>query len=215
MPKGAPWLRLASRSASPGGRLDDEALIEAVVQRDIRVAGELYDRLVPVIHSTLDRLLGSRENDREDLVQATFEQIVMTLMRGRFAGGCRLSTWASSVAAHVAYNTLRARRRARRVFDPIELGEVADRAAVGDGERDASAREEIVAVRSHLTAMKPERAMALVLHDVLGHELAEISAMLGISVSAAQSRLVRGRRDLLERMGASDRANKAGAHHAW
>lgn len=38
------------------------------------------------------------------------------------------------------------------------------------------------------------------LHSVLGYELAEIAAMIGISVTAAQSRLVRGRREITHRM---------------
>jgi DNA-directed RNA polymerase specialized sigma24 family protein len=54
-------------------------------------------------------------------------------------------------------------------------------------------------------AMSPDKAMVLVLHDVLGHELVEIAAMLGISTSAAQSRLVRARRDFAERMGPEQR----------
>jgi DNA-directed RNA polymerase specialized sigma24 family protein len=35
---------------------------------------------------------------------------------------------------------------------------------------------------------------------VLGHELAEVAVLTGASLSAAQSRLVRGRRELLERL---------------
>ena len=212
------WLRLAPRSvSSPPSRepLDDDGLIEAVIRRDIRAAGELYDHLISVIHSTLCRLLGQRDREHEDLVQATFEQIVITLVRGRFARNCRLSTWASSVAAHVAFNALRSRRRARRVFDSVELGDVPDRPAVGDPERDASARQEIRAVQGHLAAMNPKKAMVVVLHDVLGHELSEISNMLGISVSAAQSRLVRGRRELLARLGeAAEGAEEGNPHGA-
>jgi hypothetical protein len=49
--------------------------------------------------------------------------------------------------------------------------------------------------------MKPDRAQAVFLHDVLGHELAEIAVMEDISVAAAQSRLVRGRKDLYKRLG--------------
>jgi RNA polymerase sigma-70 factor (ECF subfamily) len=49
-------------------------------------------------------------------------------------------------------------------------------------------------------ATKPERAEAVLLHDVLGHELTEIAQMTGVSVAAAQSRLVRGRKDVVNRM---------------
>jgi RNA polymerase sigma-70 factor, ECF subfamily len=211
IPREERWLQLAPTPVPPGAAkepLDDDALIDAVVRGDIRAAREFYDRLIAVVQSTLFRLVGKAGCDHEDLVQVTFEQIVLSLVRGRFSRGCRLSTWASSVAAHVAFNALRARRRARVVFDPIELGDVADRRAIGDGERDASARQQIRAVQGHLAAMSPKKAMVLVLHDVLGHELADISVMLGISVSAAQSRLVRGRRELLGRLGASGHAQE-------
>jgi RNA polymerase sigma-70 factor (ECF subfamily) len=203
------WLRLApptSPSApGPSGPLDDEGLIEAVLKGDTRRAGELHDRLIPAIEPALYRVMGKRELDHDDLVQATFEQIVLTLVRGRFARGCSLSTWASSVAAHVAFNALRARRRARRVFDSVESAEdAADARLVGDAVRDMSVRDEIRRAQAHLTSMTPDRAMVLVLHDVLGHDLAEIAAILRISMAAAQSRLVRARHEFQKRVRAED-----------
>jgi RNA polymerase sigma factor (sigma-70 family) len=202
--KKQPWLRLAPDPSLPSGRseppLDDEALIEAVIRRDPRRAGELHDRLISVIEATLYRLFGRRERDHDDLVQATFEQIVVTLVRGRFARGCSLTTWASTVAAHVAFNTMRSNRRTQRVFDPVDASEAPDPCTQGNAETAAAVREQILLAQAHLAAMNPKRAMALILHDVLGHELAEIATMLQISSSAAQSRVVRGRRDFQERL---------------
>ncbi len=203
------WLRLApppSPSApKPQVLLDDEGLIEAVLRGDTRRAGELHDRLIPAIEPALYRVLGRREHDHDDLVQTSFEQIVMTLMRGRFARGCSLSTWASAVAARVAFNALRSRRRARRVFDTIETAtDAAESRMVGDAEHDMSVREEIRSAQAHLTAMRPERAMVLVLHDVLGHDLAEIATIVDVSIAAAQSRLVRARREFQKRVQAND-----------
>jgi RNA polymerase sigma factor (sigma-70 family) len=208
------WLRLApppqATSAKSEGILDDEALIEAVLQGDARRASPLYDRLVGAVEATLYRVLGRREPDHDDLVQASLEQIILSLRRGRFARGCSLPTWASAVAAHVAYNALRSRRSARRVFEPVEPSEAGEDGEpmsaefVRDAERDMSARARIRLAQLHLAAMNPDKAMVLVLHDVLGHELVEIAAMLGVSTAAAQSRLVRGRREFLERMGADE-----------
>jgi RNA polymerase sigma-70 factor, ECF subfamily len=59
-------------------------------------------------------------------------------------------------------------------------------------------------VRAELARMNPARAQVLVLHEVNGMDLAEIAAVLGISVTAAQSRLSRGRRELMSRLGETD-----------
>ncbi len=212
------WLRLAPpppAAAKPEGPLDDESLIEAVMQGDTRRARALHDRLIGAIEPTLYRVLGRREPDHDDLVQASLEQVILTLRRGRFARGCSLATWASSVAAHVAYNALRSRKSARRVFDPVEVSCVADDGApvsaelVRDAEREMGARARIRLAQAHLTAMNPDKAMVLVLHDVLGHELVEIAAMLTISTAAAQSRLVRARSEFLDRMQAAESPREA------
>jgi len=54
--------------------------------------------------------------------------------------------------------------------------------------------------------MPSEKAETLFLHDVEGLDLAEIAALTGTSVAAAQSRLVRARKELLERV-------NRGRHH--
>src|SRR5215212_10043987 len=72
-------------SATPSHTLSDDMLIEAVVAGDSRVAGQLYDRLVGIVDRTLYRVFGRRESDHDDLVQATFEQIVLTLTKRRYA----------------------------------------------------------------------------------------------------------------------------------
>jgi RNA polymerase sigma-70 factor, ECF subfamily len=188
----------------PSERTSDEALIEAVARGDSRVAGELYDRLVRVVDRTLYRIFGRREPDHDDLVQATFEQIIITLTKRRFAGACSLSSWASTVASHVGLNALRSRRRERRV---LSWGDDADRtlhvaSQEADLEHQAGVRKEIDRVRSHLASMDIAKATTVLLHDVFGHDLAEIAVLTGVSVSAAQSRLVRGRKELLSRLDA-------------
>jgi RNA polymerase sigma-70 factor (ECF subfamily) len=201
----------------PEPLLDDEALIEAVTRGDTRRARQLHDTLISAIDPALYRVLGRREPDHDDLVQVTLEQIVITLRAGRFARGCSLATWASAIAARVAFNALRSRRSARRVFDAVELAKVVDdrdaldEQMVGDAERDMGIRSRIRWAQFHLTAMNPEKAMVLVLHDVLGHDLAEIAAMLRVSVAAAQSRLVRARREFLQRIQSDEDPSEEGA----
>lgn len=198
-----PSLRLVQQGqAGQGGEQppSDEQIIEAVQRGDHRVAGLLYDRLFGVVDHTLFRVFGRREVDHDDLVQTVFEQIVVTLSRRSYARACNLKTWASSIASHVGFNALRSRRRERKVMDrDVQL----DGTTVPirtDSENTASARVELERVRRHLLGMKPEQSQTVFLHDVLGHELAEIALMTQVSVAAAQSRLVRGRRELYKRL---------------
>lgn len=186
-------------------------MIEAVERGDGSMAGEIYDRLLPVVDRTLFRVLGRREHDYEDLVQQSFEQIVATLTTRRYARACSLKSWAASVTTHVGLNALRSRRRERKVVHrgPGAEAEAEGHRAADNPERDAALRREIDELRAHLAAMVPERAEAVILHEVLGHELAEIAALTGVSIAAAQSRLSRGRRDLKERIERGRRGGRA------
>jgi RNA polymerase sigma-70 factor (ECF subfamily) len=172
-------------------------------------AGErLYDRLVPVVDATIARILGGRESDHADLVQAAFEQIVGTLMRRRYAGRCSLTGWAASIACHVGLNALRARRRERRVIErrtkdeasDTQLGIVERAPAPTSLDTQLGARDELAAVRLALAHMAPDRVTTLLL-NAMGHDLSEIAELTQTSVAAAQSRLSRARRELRQKLG--------------
>jgi RNA polymerase sigma-70 factor (ECF subfamily) len=199
----APWLRLVPGAAPAAPAVSDRELVEAVAKGDAKVAAELYDRLAPTVDRTIYRIFGRREVDHEDLVQSAFEHIVATLAKERFAGACSLTTWASTLATHVGLNALRARRRERKVLDrsePADATPITSRATTGDAERALGSRFELERLRRALVAMDPAKAETVFLHDALGHELAEIAVMMNVSVAAAQSRLVRGRKELAQRL---------------
>jgi len=188
----------------PGGaasrRFSDEELILAVERGATPLAGEFYDYLISVVDHTLFRVLGRRESDHDDLIQTAFEQIIITLSTRSFARACSLRTWASTIASHVGLNALRSRQRERRVVDrTADLSIELPRSMI-DPERETDARAELERIRSELADMNPKRSEVIVLHDVLGHDLSEIALITGVSVAAAQSRLVRGRHDLLKRL---------------
>lgn len=192
----------------------DAELIDAFERGEGRACEELYDRLIGVVEGTLWHVLGRRDEHHSDLVQSAFEQIVMTLSRRRFARACSLSSWAATVTTHIAFNAIRSRTRERKVLDRRRDGDVeaSNYPEHGDLEHELGVREELSRVRSCLAEMDSTRATTLFLHDVLGHELAEIAVLTGVSVAAAQSRLVRGRRELQHRLGkGSPRPSKGAA----
>jgi len=195
--------------------LSDEALIAAVIAGHAHHADQIHDRLIGVIERTIYRVFGRREADHDDLVQTAFEQIVLTLMHKRFAGACSLATWASTVTAHVSWKALRSRGRERRVLqrDAHDRAPAPERPSALDVEREYDVQRQLKVVRAELADMDPKKAETVFLHDVLGHELAEIAVLTNTSVAAAQSRLVRGRRELFERVERHQRQHGGGSAH--
>jgi RNA polymerase sigma-70 factor (ECF subfamily) len=178
----------------------DEEIITGLVAGEEWAAEALYDRVHRVVDRTLRRLLQASEVDYEDLIQITFERIIRTLIERRFRGACNLSTWAAAIASRVGIDAFRSKMRARDVFDGKRE---ADDGAIILGqslERQLEARSEVEQLQAILAAMDTRQAETVVLHDLFGHELSEIAVLMGVSVAAAQSRLARGRKDLLRRV---------------
>ena len=179
----------------------DEQIVSGLLAGEAWAAGLLYDRLHPTVDRALRRVLQTNAPDHDDLVQVVFERILCTLTERKFAGACSLSTWASAIAAHVGIDALRARVRERALLRPERERGEADAARVPSGnlERQLEARAEISELHAILGSMDAAQAETVLLHDVNGHELSEIALIMGVSIAAAQSRLVRGRKELLRR----------------
>jgi RNA polymerase sigma-70 factor (ECF subfamily) len=180
----------------------DDAFIDAFERGEPAACEELYDRLIGTVEGTLRRILGRRDRHYDDLVQSSFEQIVRTLTAGRFARACSLKTWAASVTSHMAFNELRRRTRERLVIGPsLEPSEEHALPSPALNVEDTETIRQVLArIRWHLADMNEKRASTIFLHDVLGHDLAEIAVLEGVSVPAAQSRLFRGRKELQGRL---------------
>ena len=192
-------LRLVSGRSSgpqpPASEVDGE-LLRAVRAGETKAASVFHDRVRPVVERTLSRLLGARDSNHEDLVQQALIDLVLSV--DRFRGDCPLDAWAAVISARVAYKHIRRRKIERRLFalSADEVPEGIDRAAGGA----ALARNSLRRIEKHLEGVIPERAFTFVLHDVHGFSLKEISDITKVSVAAVQSRLVRGRKDLHERI---------------
>jgi RNA polymerase sigma-70 factor (ECF subfamily) len=197
-----PRLRLVETVAPPrapervAARWSDATLLSGLERRDAKASLAFYDRARPIVDRTLSRLLGARDPDYEDLAQAALYELVGTI--GRFRGECPLDAWLSIVTARVVYRQIRRRRLERRVFAPAALDEAASDAT--EVPVPFASRQAVERIRSHLVRMDAKRAWAFLLHDVYGYSLEQIGQIMGTSVSAAQSRLVRGRREVHERI---------------
>ena len=194
--------------ALPGdGRVVPQSRSHADILRGVE-AGEpwanaaLYEALCPVVVRTLQKILRDPAADYDDLVQTTFERIVRTLVQKGAMSVSNLAAWGGAVATHVALDALRVKIRERRLFrreDDATRSE-AQHSVVGPSlERQLDARRRLAWVQEALARMNPEQARTLVLHDVLGHDLAETASITEVSVAAAQKRLSRARQELVRR----------------
>lgn len=184
----------SERPGPPGN--DDSTLLAGLKARDPSLSGAFYARVRPVLDRTLTRLLGVRDNDYEDVAQRALFELVDTI--DRFRGECPLDAWVSIVAARASYKAIRRRRIERRLFADAQPQ---DAVAVTRGHGEAiAARQALERVRLELEQMNPDRAWTFLLHDVHGYDLKEVGQITGASLSAAQSRLVRGRREIHERI---------------
>ena len=195
-PKAKPKLRLAEARPS---RPSDEEICRCLQAGESWAADAVYERIVNVVDAALYRLLGVGDQEREDLAQQAMERVISTIASGRYMRDCSLTSWATLITQHLAIDAMRSRMRDRKVFDrhvgtdAVEL--------VADGQRTAEhfveSQRRAQRLRGALAAIPTTNAEAVVLHDVLGHNLAEIARLTGVSVAAAQSRLVRGRRKVM------------------
>jgi RNA polymerase sigma-70 factor (ECF subfamily) len=153
----------------------------------------------PQVDRTIRRLLGPGDPEHEDVAQQALIELVSTI--GRYRGDCSLESWTSVVTAHVVYKSIRRRRFERRVFCSLDAEHTAQIAGPVDIGRDAITRSVMTRVLGHLEGMDHDKAWTFVLHDVCGYDLREVARITNVSMSAAQTRLVRGRRELHERIG--------------
>jgi RNA polymerase sigma-70 factor (ECF subfamily) len=188
----------ASRADSepPGPAIDDSALVAGLKARDETLSAAFYDRVRPIVDRTLTRLLGVQDNDYEDVAQLALFELVDTI--ARFRGECPLDAWISIVTARTAFKAIRRRRIERRIFADVSPEEA--RTVQRSHGEAVAARQAVERIRCELEQMDTNRAWTFLLHDVYGYDLREVGQITGASLSAAQSRLVRGRREIHERI---------------
>jgi RNA polymerase sigma-70 factor (ECF subfamily) len=177
---------------------DDSELLAAIRRGDPTAATALHDRLRPQVERTIRRLLGAGDPDHNDVAQQAMIEVVSTI--DRYRGDCSLDSWTSAVAAHVVYKQIRRRKTERRIFGALDADVLAEAHSRSRTGREAMLRSLVRRVALHLDAVDEVKAWTFILHDVCGYDLREIAQITGVSTAAAQTRLVRGRREIHERI---------------
>ncbi len=201
-------LRLLRSSATPEKpppppALDDSELLAELRRGGADAATSLYRRARPAVVRTVGRLLGHGDRDAEDLAQQAMIAVVYSIER--FRGDCALDSWISSVTANVVYKHIRRRKTERRIFSTDQPESPPGRREDGppsghDPGVEAVAKQLLRRVRHHLDGIDEAKTWTYLLHDVCGYDLRDVAAITEVSVAAAQTHLVRGRRELHERL---------------
>ncbi len=154
----------------------------------------LYDRHSPAVHAVATRVLEDRR-DAEEATQDTFVSAWRHL--GRFRGDSALSTWLHRICLNRCTSILRRRRPPEVALDRVE-----GRPDRRPGPSEVVAlRHEVGEVGSALARVPEAARIALVLREVAQLSYGEVADVLGITLTAARSRIHRGRTALLDELG--------------
>ncbi len=173
-------------AAKSGSSHAFEALVERHARRILRVA---------------QRVTGNRE-DAEDIVQQSFQKAFVHLQK--FEGKSSFSTWLTRIAINEALMCLRTNRRASAVsIDELAAGdETALALQIPDlgpsPERSYSQQERERILSFAMNQLTPGIRTAIQLCELDERSLKESAQMMGVSVAAAKSRVLRGRTKLRE-----------------
>ncbi|MEI9419473.1 sigma-70 family RNA polymerase sigma factor [Mesorhizobium sp. Cs1321R2N1] len=142
--------------------------------------------LRPELHRYCSRLMGS-VIDGEDVVQDTFARAFIALDELREVP--QLRPWLFRIAHNRALDLLRS--RAIRAAEPIEAAlEIADEA---DPVEMLMRRQAVQTAVSRFAELPVPQRSVIILRDVLDEPLADIAALLDITVDAVKAHLARGR----------------------
>jgi RNA polymerase sigma-70 factor (ECF subfamily) len=156
----------------------------------------LHQKRVLAIVSGILRLSG----DVEDIAQQVFLKVYLALKR--FDGRSSFSTWLYKITVNETYDYLR-KRKARKLVYQSDLSEDQEN-RIGlltpevPGPAPLERVESQQAVERLLDELAPDERLMLVLKEVEGYSVEEISQALGLNSNTVKVRMFRARRRLTE-----------------
>jgi RNA polymerase sigma-70 factor (ECF subfamily) len=176
--------------------LSDEDLMARAALDDTKAFTELVRRYQTRVVHLVSRLLNDREVS-EDIAQEVFVRV--HLHRRNYRTGSKFSTWLFTIAANLAKNEMRRRKRRRNWSSLDEMQETLKDASLQFADKKANRqedmeREQLSGVVGEAIATLPDRyRIALVLRDIEGLAYEEIGLALKIPGGTVRSRINRAR----------------------
>lgn len=171
----------------PGPSLEADDLSIALSRGDREAVRLVYRQHHEVVRAFARRLLGS-ESDAEELLQETFLSLPRAMRR--FRGDSTLRTFLLSIAAQLARNFLRARRR-RYAAESRLAQELAVAPPDAAQAPDAALAQQSLAERLQraMESLSEDQRIAFVLAEVEERSSAEVARILDVPASTVRSRV--------------------------
>lgn len=180
----------------------DAELVELSLQGDRQAFGDLIQRHWRKCVDVACYFLRNR-SDAEDQAQNAFMKAYEHL--NQYHGDAEFATWLARIVANQCLMLMRVRRRARFVYLdeaateqktlPLQLP-----SAEPDPEGELAFVQLTQVLRSEVGRIPSLMRNVMLLRDIEGLPMRDVADHLGITVSAAKSRLVRARAELRTRM---------------
>ena len=182
-----------------------------LARRAARGERRAWDEIIDLYGSRIFHLalqFAHNPSNAEDLTQEIFLRLFENL--SKYRGNTPLVAWTLRLSRNLCIDQY---RRARLERESVFLAESALESLTSESDpaRDAQRRELLHQIQEVLPEMKPDLADVVILRDLQGLSYDEISALLSIPIGTLKSRLNRGRRDLIDRMGKRHEARPKGA----
>ena len=167
----------------------------------------LVDRFLSGDREAFDQLMAAHEDrvfsvclrvmrDREAALDAVQETFITVFRKAHmYNGESAFSTWLYRVAVNTCYDQLR--KLKRRKAEPLPEGRDPADPTAADELTAVELRPELLAA---LESLSEEFRSAVILSDLEGLPLAEVSDILGVPVGTVKSRVFRGRRILADNL---------------
>jgi RNA polymerase sigma-70 factor (ECF subfamily) len=178
----------------------DYELAQKSAAGDAAAFEELYRRHFRRVYSLALRMTGDA-TEAEDLTQETFTHLYNKI--GSFRGESAFTTWLHRMTVNQVLMHFR-RRKSRPEFTTPE-GETPVQIVQGTENQNKMPVVDKIILENAITKLPPGYRSVFVLHDIEGHEHAEIADMLGISEGTSKSQLHKARlklRDLIRKQAA-------------
>ena len=179
---------------------EEAALVRRVQAKDELAFREIVDRYQSKVYSIIYGILRNH-NDAEDIAQQVFAKVYFSIKNFDFRSS--LLTWVYKITVNECYDYLRKKRVRKLVYesdfteeDTMKMensGAVTDQAPAAD---ENLARRDLLL--KLLEKISPEDRQLMLLKEVQGHSVEELSEMTGMNENTIKVKLFRARQKLLK-----------------